>query len=132
MRQSLNPVQKLDKQALNFIWVSTDGLVFSSLLIIPTYYVRNSRTQSVYENMKGRLTAMSMIEHKNETLKLLCTKSKFGNFKQGKIYEAKAYAKTLHNTFSHFRIEDEDGDLYTIDNKHLLTTGRLCFSIVDQ
>lgn len=74
---------------------------------------------------------MSMLENKNEKLKLLCTKSKFGNFKQGKVYEAEAWAKTLHKTFSQFRIKDEDGDLYTIEEKHLGSSGKLLFSIVD-
>lgn len=61
---------------------------------------------------------------------LLCTKSKYGNFKQGKIYEATAYAKQ-GSKYTNFKIEDEDGDLFTITDKYF-EKGPLLFRIVEK
>lgn len=75
---------------------------------------------------------MDFKSNKDE-LSLLCTKSKYGNFKEGKIYNAIAYATMGKSSqYTNFRIEDEDGDLYTIEDKHLKESGPLQFKIVEK
>lgn len=73
---------------------------------------------------------MNFKSNKDE-LSLLCTKSKYGNFKEGKTYIAIARA-SMGNKYTDFRIEDEDGDLYTIEDKHLKESGPLQFKIVEK
>lgn len=71
------------------------------------------------------------IKKDQEELELLCTKSKYGNFKEGKTYTAIARA-SMGNKYTDFRIEDEDGDLYTIEEKNLKESGPLQFKIVEK
>lgn len=71
------------------------------------------------------------IKKDQEELELLCTKSKYVNFKEGKTYTAIARA-SMGNKYTDFRIEDEDGDLYTIEEKNLKESGPLQFKIVEK
>lgn len=64
-------------------------------------------------------------------LNLLCVNSKYGNFTKGKIYKAKAWSMNMRNKFTHFRIDDDDHDLYTIREKHLIENNKLYFKIIN-
>ena len=71
------------------------------------------------------------IKKDQDKLELLCTKSKYVNFKEGKIYTAIARAG-IGKKYTDFRIKDEDGDLYTIEEKHLKESGPLLFKILEK
>lgn len=71
------------------------------------------------------------IKNKKDKLSLLCIKSKYSNFEEGKIYEAISYAKQ-GNQCTNFKIQDEDGDLFTIADKYMLDKGPLQFGIVEK
>ena len=75
-----------------------------------------------------------MIVKKNRNaMELLCTKSKYGNFKEGKIYKATAYSTIGKScNYTNFKIVDEDGDLFTISEKLVSNKGPLLFQIVER
>lgn len=63
-------------------------------------------------------------------IKLICTHSKYGNFTKGKEYLAIAFAKQGRQ-FTNFKIEDDDGDLYSIEGKFFNEKGPLLFDVVE-
>lgn len=73
------------------------------------------------------------VKCKVKEMELLCTKSKYGNFVEGKTYKAVAFAtmgKGVNVEYTHFKITDEDGDYYSIKEEHFWDMGPLLFKEV--
>lgn len=78
----------------------------------------------------GRLRVGRKIESPNKTLKVRCTTKRSGNFIYNKVYVAVAHSKHIGGgNYADFRIEDEDGDYYTIYEYDL---GRLFSFVSDE
>ena len=83
-----------------------------------------------YEKERDLIMNNKSIKNRQHQLKLRCINSKCGNFTVNKIYIATAFAIMNDKQYVDFKIEDDEHDLYTIKEKHLIKNNKLYFEII--